>query len=320
MLNELMSFLPEDDKSTPRDMFPGIDPSAFEEHQTYKKAIPQVNKIKRQITRYESLAQTASAHELKLRKVFQAGVTWGSQDPNKQALTEMPWIDKYPLTKERLGNTTVATDSPKFNKLERIISSYEATLEQQTRYDANIKRLKSKLLRVRKQEAERNIKDKATSVSKVNIDVNNIPHTFNITYRTEQWPTPKQESFDNPYFLQNAGQTAYAGHPAHFTEWKGKLRTMFYELENWVKDLGHPELDMMYASITNKGRPAELTRYYLTNKDGSVIVVNDRYNKIYIHARAPNLPADSLPVRWRMRQLRAKDLDWLAIKLKTIKP
>ena len=85
--------------------------------------------------------------------------------------------------------------------------------------------------------------------------------------------------------------------------------------------MGHPELDMMYASNPrNLYSSDNYLRYYLTNSDGSVIITNsDRSGTIHLFVKSKNLPASEPPLRWRKRRWLAKDLDWITTKLNSVK-
>jgi len=318
MFNDLLSTIIKVNEST-KDLFPGIDSSAFDEHAASKAAGPTVDKISNQIERVEHQRNNAVLQQRRLHKIFHR--SYGHQaanTPTEEMLIDVPWIDKYPLTKKRLPNSRVETAGPRGERIEQVISSYESALEQEERCDAKLKTLKGRLTRVRKKESTQGIDDRAAKTPKTVLDPKNIPTSFKIGWRTVGQPIPRMspDTPSNPYHIADA-RGKYAGHPVHYPDWQGKDRTMYYDIDRWAKRLGHPPMDIMYASTPRRDRfdyrKQGRLRFFLKNSDNSVIVYNDPSYRIFVYAKADKYPGN--PMRYRMRRLRKTDLDWLYDKL-----
>lgn len=314
MSNMLLTLIKET-KDTANGLFPGIDASAFEEHHKSKQGLGTSEVIARKIKQFEDLENTIINQRYAVRRKFISGSAWNNNSPDNIPVGELPWIDKYPLSRQDLNSYTVDKNSPLFDRMERIISGYEANMEREDRYKRTIKRLKSKLTRVKKKESEQSLKDKSASTPQQQIDPTKLPRTIDIQYRTQNASRVRLDTIDNPYFLVRSTSSAmqFAGHPVHFP-WAGKERTMFYDVSQWAKKLGYPEFDTMYASKPSSYTYGSFLRYYLKNTDGSMIITNDSSRRIFVYVKSPNYPNDP-PMRWRMRHLRGKDIAWLHDKL-----
>lgn len=268
---KLLQIITKNIQEAEEDLFPGFDPTVFDEHLASKKAADTVDTLSRKIKRLELASKSSDQRAKEISRSITAGYMWQNHPPHFQPLAEQPWLSKYPIALNALSNMIVVdTSSPKFKNLERKVAAFESARERAAAYKQQIKKLKSKLLRVRKQESTNTIKNKAVSTPHRHIDVTSMPRTFTVSYRDTWSKTTKTETFSNPYFLSEPGETPFADYPVHFA-WEGHLRTVYFELSRLIEKLGLPEFDMMYANMSTTGNNL---KYYLTNKDGSAIVTN----------------------------------------------
>jgi hypothetical protein len=265
------------------DLFPGFTSSAFDEHKASKNAPVTVDSIHLALNRISEATKVAVKRANAFKKDIYVAYTWGSgvRGPTDEALTEQPWIDKYPITKEKFAALVVDTADP---RLEQKVAAMESIFVRLRKYEDMVKKLKSKLSRVRKKEAEDTIKA-AASTPRQKIDPMKIPRRFSIQYRDAWKATPSNHHYDNPYFEAVQGTTAFAGHPLHFTKWVGKLRTTYFELSRLIKQLGYPELNIMYANTD----AYDVTDFYLTNQDDSVIIAN-RKKVVHVYIKNKKFP------------------------------
>lgn len=263
------------------DLFPGFTSSAFAEHEKFKTAAVSVDSINQTINRLKITGEAAMKRALSVKKTIHMMYSWSNHHPPLDSLTNQPWIDKYPLTKKKLSATVIDTTNP---NLEKRVAAHEAILERDAAITVKVKKLKSKLLRVRKKESENLIKATSASVPEKQINPNTMPYRFNVEFRNKWHPTLKKETYENPYFVTGTGSNVFAGHPAHFKGWAGKLRTMYYEMSKLIKRLGFPELDLMYAND-----PVDGPDFYLTNSDNSVIIANKK-KMINVYLKDPKDP------------------------------
>ncbi len=296
-------------KEAEDNLFPGFDPSAFDEHEASKRVPDTVDRLTQKIEAMELASRLADRRASDIRNLLRRAGIQSAASPNTAILVKQPWIDKYPIAKGKMGGMTVDISNP---NVERMVASIEKILGRSSAYQDKIKKVKSKLLRVRKKEAEDNIKTKSAATPQQQIDPKKIPHGFKIVSKTPYSSTTNTHRYENPYFLIGAGNTAFAGHPAHFTEWVGRLRTMYFEMERFIKKLGLPELDTMYASKPPGG--LSVPYFYLANSDKSVIIINEK-NRINVYIKSlkdPKLPL----IHFRTKDISANFLKNVEQKVK----
>ena len=133
------------------DMFPGVDASVFDEHNTKPKdenSKEEVIKLEKQAHRLNTLVAYAwrelaqIQHFLEKNKAMKLGMV-GPQDIEYR---ELPWLEKkYPSAHKRLHGYFVSSSSPIINEIPKYIAKFDQALKRNFMYNKMSVSIEAKL-------------------------------------------------------------------------------------------------------------------------------------------------------------------------------
>lgn len=266
------------------DLFPGLDSSAFDEHNKIMVKRPQLEELDRVEGQIERLAELQKANDARVSRLLQDMRAQKLFLPNWQtAAGKVRYLDvpgiatNFPAAAKALeGHSYDSTKHPT-NTLQPVIAEVDRVYGRREQIKDKLRKLKAKGTRLRKiasgSEIERQQKENPKGGRILDSD---IPKNIRVKYFGNEWqktgPEWVSEDIENPYFDVSAHAmviSTYAGHPAHFN-WVKREITQYMMLTNFVKYLGLPELNILYAKrleVRNTGK--EKLQCYMANSDKS---------------------------------------------------
>ena len=266
------------------DMFPGIGPSAFDEHNTTRttklSAYDELDRLDKYVTHLNSLLFHHETIQRQIRTKMQNGdILQNNYTKNigDKAYKEVPNMGaQYPLAFKELEDYYFNSKGPEFPNIRSHIAKLDHVLGRLGVLEPQMKKLKTKASTIRRKATAIEIKRQKDASSSASIPDTAIPKTFAVKYYSPNTGAWTSKNVDNPYFSayrKKIAISSYAGHPAHFA-WKGREKTTFFLLSKLVKELGLPELDVMYYKTFNK---VKFPAFYMANADKSFQLMQGDY-------------------------------------------
>ena len=238
------------------DMFPGLDTSVFDEHNTLQNTkrsrTEQADRVDNQLERLKTLYDHSEKQYQRARQAMTSNdllISSYAAGSNDIEYSTVAWVQsKYPSAYGIVDGYYFNPQSPAATDLPRYVAALDRTLAHKLNLSAKLKKLKATAGRIRRAAASEDAKQQKASASTSAISEKSIPKIIPVKYfENNGWVT---KDLDNPYWSSTSKKATvvlekYAGHPAHYN-WQKREKTSFFLLSKLVKELGLPELSILY--------------------------------------------------------------------------